>query len=139
MNVTFFNNLKRYYYQALGFFPTRLPVGLTAFNEWCERLRFTYFPLNASPPDEASFRFSIAAMVMHLDSQSDRKPNRFFGKAIYKGAANEVASYTMHDLKAKRDALIAAQEAEILRQRLASTETQDATTSADAVADGPTQ
>lgn len=122
MNVK--TRLRRWFYILIDFRATPIPVGLTQFNEWADRLLFTYFPPGITPPAEDSFRFSLAAMVLHLDSQADKKPNRFFGKAIYKGAANEVASYVMHELKAKRDALIAQQEAEILRQKLAETPTQ---------------
>ena len=100
----------RGYYKAEDFFPTALPTGLTTFNEWCDRLFFTYFPPGVSAPDEASFRFSLAGMILHLDHTKAKVPNRFFGKAIHKGAANEVASYVMRDLKEKRDALIEAQQ-----------------------------
>lgn len=136
MNRTL-TKLKRYYYQAVDFFPTSLPVGLTAFKAWTDRLKFTYFPPGITPPDDASFQFSIASMILHLDPQASRKTNRFFGKAIYKGAANEVASYVMHDLKAKREVLIAAQEAEALRRNLANTQTE--ATVDHTVADGPAQ
>lgn len=125
------SRFRRLFYILVDFFPSRLPVGLTAFYAWTDRLKFTYFPSGAAPPDDASFQFSISAMIMHLDSQSAKKPNRFFGKAIYKGAANEVASFVMHDLKAKRDAQIKADEdAAKLRAQLASTPTEevDATT-----------
>lgn len=102
--------LRRAYYLVVDFFPTSLPVGLTAFEKWTDRLLFTYFPPTMVPPDEASFRFSVAAMILHLDAGKSRVPNRYFGKHIRKGASNEVASYVMRDLKAKRDALIEAQE-----------------------------
>lgn len=100
----------RRWYKFQDFFPTQLPVGLSDFNNWCDRLLFTYFPTEASPPSQDSFRFAIAAMVMHLDSQKSKVDNRFFGKAIVKGASNEVASFVMHDLKEKREALIKAQQ-----------------------------
>lgn len=130
MNVNF---VKRWFYVFTDFFPTKLPVGLTAFNNWSDRLLFTYFPPSVTPPETDSFRFSIAAMVMHLDSQSYRKSNRFFGKAIRKGASNEVASFVMHDLKDKREALIKTQQADALRKQLENTPTQ---TQADATASG---
>lgn len=111
----FYFSLKRFFYKIQDFFPTRLPVGLTSYNNWCDRLLFTYFPPGIAPPSEDSFRFSVAAMILHLDSQSYYKPNRFFGKAIQKGAANEVASFVMQDLKAKREALIKAQQEEFVK------------------------
>ncbi len=110
----FRNTFKRFFYKIQDFFPTRLPNGLTHFNDWCDRLLFTYFPPEVSPPSEDSFRFSIAAMVMHLDAGSAKKSNRFFGKAIQKGAANEVASYVMQTLKAKREALILKQNEDFI-------------------------
>lgn len=137
---TVFATLKRFYYKIQDFKASPLPVGLTEFNDWCDRLLFTYFPKNAQPPLEDSFRFSVAAMVLHLDSQSAKVSNRFFGKAIVKGAANEVASFVMQDLKAKRDALIKQQEAEHLRRALESTPTQtEAEATAPQAQDGPQQ
>lgn len=127
--MKFVSRIKRYVYIMLDLFPSRLPVGLTAFNAWADRLKFTYFPEGAVPPDDASFKFSVAAMIMHLDSQSAKVRNRFFGRAIYKGAANEVASYVMHDLKAKRDAQIKAEEDSAkLRAQLENTPTEVAST-----------
>jgi len=108
------DTFKRLFYKIQDFFPTSLPVGLTQFNDWCDRLLFTYFPPGASAPTQESFRFSVAAMVLHLDSQSNKITNRFFGKAIQKGAANEVASYVMQFLKEQRDAAIRAQN-EVIR------------------------
>lgn len=125
------DSIKRFIYKIQGLLPTTLPVGVTAFNNWCDKLLFTYFPPNAVPPTEESFRFSIAAMILHLDHQKARVPNRFFGKAIQKGAANEVASFVMRDLKAKRDALIEAEE-----RALAEKARQEATTRASAVVHG---
>lgn len=111
MKIKIFNKIKRYFYIMTDFRATRLPVGLTAFNNWCDRLLFTYFPEDVTPPLEDSFRFSVASMVLHLEMDQNKIPNRYFGKAIQKGAANEVASFVMRDRKAKRDALIAAQQA----------------------------
>jgi hypothetical protein len=108
------DSVRRFFYKIQDFFPTRLPVGLTSFNNWCDRLLFTYFPASSEtlPPGEDSFRFSIAAMILHMDSQKSKVPNRYFGKAIVKGASNEVASFVMRDLKERRDALIEQQRAE---------------------------
>lgn len=137
----YFQSVKRFWYQFQDFFPTRLPVGLTAFNKWCDRLYFTYFPTGEQAPTEATQRFSIAAMVLHLDFTSFRKPNRFFGKAIRKGASNEVASYVMQDLKRKQEeAVTAARAADVLRKQLEATSTQtEADATAPQVAQGETQ
>ncbi len=128
----FFTSAKRYWYLFQDFFPTALPVGLTAYDKWVERLYFTYFPKGSLPPSEASQRFSVAALILHLGFREFKKPNRYFGAAIRKGAASEVASYVMNDLKQKQvEAQMAEQQAETLRTQLANTPTQ---TQADATA-----
>lgn len=136
-----FQSAKRFWYQIQDFFPTRLPVGLTAFDKWVTRLYFTYFPADSQPPTVESQRFSIAALILHLGFREFKKPNRFFGAAIRKGAASEVASYVMNDLKQKQEhAHIAAAQAEMLRKQLESTPTStQADATAPQVAQGETQ
>lgn len=131
--------ITRLFYKLCDFFPTSLPVGLTAYNNWCDRLLWTYFPENVAPPSEDSFRFSVAAMVMHLDAQKCKVPNRFFGKAIQKGAANEVASYVMQSLKAKRDAMIQAEQEAHAKRALTNSAEATATSPAEAPRGHPIQ
>lgn len=89
-----------------SFFPTSLPIGMTAFDQWA-----TSIIKLSSLPDNDSTRFGLAASILHLDSTQDRKAKRFFVKLMNKGAANQIASGVMQELKEKQQRL-AKEEAE---------------------------
>lgn len=94
-----------------SYFPTAIPVGMSEFVKWQEKI------LRMSKvPDNDSTRFASAVMVLHLNSTEDRKPMRYFVKALNKSAANECANQIAMDLKNKQAAAQkAAQEAKIVQ------------------------
>jgi hypothetical protein len=119
-------NVTRY---LLSFFPTSLPQGVEEFNAWASDVIIL-----ADVPDNRSTRFAAATMVLHLDPTTDRKPKRYFAKALRKGAANEVVSFVIQDLKAKQLADIEA------AKKAAETPAPEVTVPTPAVAsDGPKQ
>lgn len=104
---TYLNALGTGVYQFLGIFPTRLPVGMTEFNIWAQSVIKTY-----GLPNNDSVVFSLAVMVLHLDSTTDRKPKLYFAKSVRKAMSNQIVSQVIQDLKAKQQAADkAAQEA----------------------------
>lgn len=110
---TFLLTIKRYYALAAAFFPSPLPRGMTEFKTWSSSIISTY-----NLPDNDSVRFSLAVMVLHLDSTNAFKPKRFFGLSALKGMSNQVVSQVIQDLKAKQQAeAIAVQSAVVDEQK----------------------
>jgi hypothetical protein len=80
-----------------SFFPTPLPVGIAEFDTWAlSILNLTSFP------DNDSTRFSLAVMVLHMDSTTASKPRQYFARALHKAGANQIASQVVQDLKQKQ-------------------------------------
>lgn len=79
------------------FFPQPLPIGVTEFHKWAEEIIELYsFPANDS------VKFTLAAMIMHMDPSADRKPYSFFAKRIKKSMANQIAGAIIQELKIKQ-------------------------------------
>lgn len=96
---TVLNNAMRFLQFLTGFFPTQVPRGKTEFIEWSGKV------IEASGlPDNASTRFALSTMVLHLAPTADKVPVRFFVKSLRKAASAEVAFAVMEDLKAKQKA-----------------------------------
>ncbi len=91
--------LKRYFRLLNAYLPTKLPQGLTAFNEWADDIIDLY-----GFPNNDSMRFAVAATVVHLREGRAYVSKRYFGLILMKGAATQVAGQVMQDLKAKQRA-----------------------------------
>ncbi len=78
----------------MGFLPSRLPLGMTEFDDFCTSIFKTY-----SLPDLPSYRHAIASMVMHLGPTTANKPKWFFAKSVRKAMANQIAYENIQKLK----------------------------------------
>lgn len=104
MNLkTYYNyfivSAKRVVANFLSYLPRRLPQGLTEFNSFAEEVIGL-----AGLPDNDSTRFAVAVQIMHLGQTDSHKPRRYFVKTLAKGAASQVASQVINDLKDKQKA-----------------------------------
>lgn len=85
-----------------------LPVGLTSFHEWSERI----IKLAALPSDPGadinafynSQKFALANDLMHLNPNSAFESDAYFAHRLRKYAVNQVADQVRQDIKAARDA-----------------------------------
>lgn len=91
------NKLVIFWRKLLYLLPTRLPVGMTEFDEWAKSILTTY-----GWPDNDSFRFTLAAMVINLGQTVKRKPKAFFGAAIHSAASKQIAGEVFRELKEKQ-------------------------------------
>ena len=98
--------IKKLWARTRALFPSKLPVGLTEFNTWSDSIIELY-----NAPNNDSVKFSLAVMVLHLPPTTAYKSKEYFGRSLTKGAANEVASYVMQDLKTKQQEAIKAAQA----------------------------
>lgn len=104
--------LKKLREELCSYFPTPLPTGMTEFEEWQ-----TSILSMSKVPDNESTRFALSVMILHLSSTEDRKPKRFFIKALNKSAANELANAVAMNIKEKQKARIEAEK--VLAQQAA--------------------
>lgn len=89
--------------------PKPLPVGLTEFHAWAERIT----ELAGKFADEDSMKYALANQVIHLAYDKSEVPDRYFVNCLRKAAANQVASQVFYDIKIKQqEAAKAAAEAE---------------------------
>ena len=93
--------------QLLSFIPRPLPKGRQEFEKWADEIIAL-----SGLPNNASMKFTLAVNVLHLDSTTDKKPYRFFVKQLNKGAANQVVSVMIQELKEKQQEEFKAAQAE---------------------------
>lgn len=95
---------KRALYRLLSFLPSALPVGMTQFQVWADKIIFAY-----NLPDNDSSRFALATMILHAASTDAYKPKRYFGLCALKSMSNQIAGGVLQDLKQKQQERIAAE------------------------------
>jgi len=100
----------RFFNQIRGFFPTRLPVGVAAFEEWTDHIMATY---DMPTDSRASVQFVLASIVLHLGETVYRKPNFYFYKVIQTSAAKQVSSYVFQEIKAQQQAAATASTTQV--------------------------
>lgn len=86
---------------VLSFFPTLLPVGVTAFGKWA-----TDVIKLSGAPDNSSTRFALCVMLMHRGDKriGFREPKRHYAKLLYKASINEVVHSVAQEIKANQQA-----------------------------------
>lgn len=89
-----------------SFIPESLPIGRTAFDEYCQEV----IELSSSP-DNDSVRFTIAAMITNLGHLDCYLPKNYFVKALKMAMAKQVASTVFIEIKTKDTERRKAEEA----------------------------
>jgi hypothetical protein len=87
--------------------PRPLPMGLTEFHEWSDRI--IGGALLPCEPDKLeifieSQKFALANMLMHLGPTESHKPDAFFIHSLRKFAVNQVADAVRVELRDKAKA-----------------------------------
>jgi len=86
--------------RLLSHLPTKLPVGMTAFDKFANDI----IELSGPYADADSMKFAIASQIIHLDARRASVPKNLIVKSLRKSAANQVASQVFQDIKTKKDA-----------------------------------
>ena len=90
-------NLKKLLKLVSLYLPSKLPMGVSDFNNWADSI------IEASGlPNNDSMKGALAATIMHLDATSAFKPKIHFVKVLIKGAASQVAHSIFQELKNKQ-------------------------------------
>lgn len=87
--------MKQLLNQLLSKLPRKLPVGVTQFNTFCDRI----IALAGPYADKDSMRFAIASVIIHSDATRSRYSDSYFLERLRKSAANQVASQVFQDIK----------------------------------------
>lgn len=104
-----FNQLKKLINQIRGFFPSRVPAGLTEYNAWIKSITDTY----ECPGNERSIRFVLSSLLMRLAPAEAYKSKWYFACSLKRTAAAQVAVYEQERIKEEQRAeQLAAQQAE---------------------------
>lgn len=90
--------IKRNYALLRAFFPTRLPQGMTEFNEFAASI----IDLYDFPKDNDGYIHMIATMIQHFDRTVSAVSKYNFSRLMRKAVANEVTYYVIQDLKLKK-------------------------------------
>lgn len=86
---TFLNKLKLLGTKILYLFPSRIPIGMEEFDNWAKDILTTY-----GWPDNGSFRFALATMIINQDNKGWRKKyvsKYAFSLALHSSAAKQIA------------------------------------------------
>lgn len=89
-----------------SYFPTKFPVGNTAYEAWLTSI----IELAGPFADKDSMDWAISNMGLHLDSKVDRKPKQYFVRCLRKAAFNQLASHKFQSIKEKQAAAQKAAE-----------------------------
>lgn len=102
------DTIKKFFTQVLTLIPTRLPQGMSEFQEWVDSIiAIGDFPESLT---RDSVEFSLATMVMHLGPTAAYKPKAYFIVAVKAAAAKQVANAAFYELKLRQRAEAAAAE-----------------------------
>jgi hypothetical protein len=98
--------IKALYAKIRSYFPSKLAVGMTEYEEWLE----STVNLAGNFADKKSLDWALSTMILHAPSDKDSISKQYFVKRLRKGAANQVASQKIQDIKAAQDAQQAEQK-----------------------------
>lgn len=77
-------------------FPSRLPTGVSAFNDWAE----SFYEIYEMPTTHReSVKFVLASTIMHLGPTAIYKSKFYFYLVLSTGAAKQVAGSIFYDIK----------------------------------------
>ena len=102
--------MKQLIKKLYSYVPTRLPVGLSEFEQWCDDV----LALSGLPILRDSAHQALANMIIHAsplkgtDTPRDRISKNHFVKGLRKGAANQVASYVFYEIQKEQEVKRAA-------------------------------
>lgn len=83
--------------QIKAYLPGKLPVGVEEFNAWSDEVLDLY-----GAPNNDSFKFALATMILHAGEASSYLPKHYFGARLRKAMINQVVSQLIQDVKKKQ-------------------------------------
>jgi hypothetical protein len=93
------NKVVRLFKQLRGFFPSRLPQGISEFDAWAEDFFNTY---NMPTSNKDSVKFTLATVVLNLGQKEAYKAKFYFLMVLRAAAAKQIAGAIFQDIKQKQ-------------------------------------
>lgn len=90
--------LKKLIKRVFGYFPTKLPVGMTEFDKWVDDFIATY-PLPTN--NRSDVAYVVATEIVNFSRGTVKKPKQFFYLVIVGGAAKQIAGANMQKIRQK--------------------------------------
>lgn len=116
------NFAKLWFSKFTGLFPSQLPVGVSEFDSWAERIVKTY-ELEALA-DAQSLKFVLANVILHLDQSIAHASDWYMAKRLLKAASNQVSSYKFQEIKQYQEEARAKEQAAAKLQQTEATVSQ---------------
>jgi len=101
------NWIETLWLKLTSYFETNLPVGMTEFHDWAEKIIKLTGPL----ADVASMKYVLANQVLGLRPEVSKVPLNYFVKTLRKAAANQITSQDVQDIRAAQQEALKAAEA----------------------------
>ena len=98
--------LKRLLFQFLGLFPSKLPQGMTEFNEYVDSIIANY---DLPTLDRKSIVWGISATILRLGETAAYKSKHYFVLILRAGAAKQIAGAAFTEIKEQQKAEATAQ------------------------------
>lgn len=92
--------MRQFFKYLRSLLPTKLPVGTTEFESFCDDI----IELSGPYADRDSMMFAIGTMILHLGPTKSAVPKAHFVRALRKTAANQVAGHFFQMIKEKQKA-----------------------------------
>lgn len=105
------NKIKFVALYIAAFVPTRLPIGVTEYQQWANSIIYL-----SGLPDNDSIRFALASTVPHQKAEKAWVAKIKFVNLLLKAAANQVAGSIMVELKENHQKRVAEEEAAAKQQ-----------------------
>lgn len=87
------------YKKVRALFPSKLPVGVAAFEEWAD----SFAELYTLPTDHKdSIRFVLATAIMNLGPQTAYKSKHYFFLTLSAGCAKQIAGSIFYEIKQRQ-------------------------------------
>lgn len=90
--------MKRFLLRVKSYFPTALPVGMTAFDKWASDIILLAGPL----ADDDSIKFVLSNEICHSGPDNFKIPMHWFVTRLKKAAAKQVAAQAFQDVKIRQ-------------------------------------
>ncbi len=91
--------LKLIFKHLLSYIPEKLPVGITAFNQFADDI----IELAGNYADKQSMLYAISSMLIHAPHDKGSLSKHYFVVRLRKSAANQVASQVFQQIKTAQE------------------------------------
>ncbi len=108
--------LKKLVTLLMSYYPTRLPLGMTEFDNWAKTIISLLGPGLENVP-ENDIKFVLSTTLQRLDPDEHRRPMQYFVRVIRSAGVKQVAAQVFQDIKTKQAEELAKKQAAATAQQ----------------------